>query len=116
MEERLVKTHLIVTSTHEEYDIKWLGRLIDTNPLLKDGLPTFVLVSKEKRVELTTLDMNFIETMAKRITNPHGRAAVTTDKTFIYIKEIGGKETCIGVVVHRHIKSYAPMYDRIGYR
>ena len=116
IEQKLVKTHLIVTEVYEEYSIDWKGKIIDTNPELKNGLPIFVLISSTDRVELNTININEIEECAKKITHPRGRAAVTTDKTFIYIKEIGEKETCIGVVTHNHIKKYATMYDRIGYR
>ena len=116
MEERMVKTHLIVTDVHDEYNVKWCGRIIDTKPLFKNDKPIFVLKSSKTRVEMNTLNMESIERCARRITNPRGRAAVTTDKTNIYIKEESGKETLIGVVTHNHIKTYAPMYDRVGYR
>ena len=41
----MIKTHLIVTGQWEEYDVKWCGRLIDTNPVLKNGMPTFVIIT-----------------------------------------------------------------------
>lgn len=116
IENVLIKTHLIVTDVHEEYSIKWCGKIIDTNPILKNGKPVFVVIGRDSRVELNTVDMKQIENCAKRLTQPKGRAAATTDQAFIYIKEVGGKETCIGVVTHKHIKKYAPMYDQVGYR
>lgn len=112
----LIKTHLIITSIHEEYSIKWCGKIIDTNPILKDGKPIFIVIGHDSRVELNTVDMKQIENCAKRLIRPKGRAAVTTDQAFIYIKEVDEKETCIGIVTHKHIKKYAPMYDQVGYR
>ena len=35
MEEVLVKTHLIVTDIHDEYNIKWCGRILDAEPKFK---------------------------------------------------------------------------------
>lgn len=49
IENVLIKTHLIV---HEEYSIKWCGRIIDTNPILQIG--------SESRMELNTIDMKQI--------------------------------------------------------
>ena len=116
MEERMVKTHLIVTDVHDEYHVEWCGKIIDTKPLFRNNKPIFILRSREARIEMNTLDMKSIERCAKRITNPRGRAAVATDKTKIYIREESGKETLIGVVTHNRIKTYAPMYDKVGYR
>lgn len=116
IENVMIKTHLIITDIHNEYSIKWCGTIIDTKPELKNGMPIFAIVGSESRVELNTLDMKQIENCAKRLTNPRGRAAVTTDKAYIYIKEIGDKETCIGIVTHKKIKKYAPMFDPVGYK
>lgn len=35
MAEVLVKTHLIVTDVHEEYNINWCGKIINTKPKIK---------------------------------------------------------------------------------
>ena len=53
---------------------------------------------------------------AKKITCPRGRAAVTTDKAYIYIQEVDNHETLVGVVTHNHVKKYAPMFDPVGYK
>ena len=116
IENVMIKTHLIITDIHNEYSIKWCGTIIDTKPELKNGMPIFAIVGSESRVELNTLDMKQIENCAKRLTNPRGRAAVTTDKAYIYIKEIGCKETCIGIVTHKKVKKYAPMFDPVVYK
>ena len=116
MEEVRIKSHLIITDIHEEYHVEWIGRIMDTDPVLKDGKPLFILISSTDRLELYTLDIKYIEECAKSITSPRGRQAVTTDKTKIYIKEKSGKQTLVGVVTHNHVKTYAPMYDKVGYR
>ena len=116
IENVMIKTHLIVTDVHEEYSIKWCNKIIDTNPVFENDKPVFIVISSNSRVELNTIDMKQIEDCAKHITRPKGRAAITTDKAYIYIKEVGNKETLIGVVTHNHIKKYAPMYDAVGYR
>lgn len=115
IEDTLIKTHLIITDIHEEFEIKWCGKIIDTNPLLKNGKPIFILISSTSRVELNTSNIKQLEKCAKSITCPRGREATTIDKTHIYIKEQTGKETLIGIVVHKHIKTFAPMYDKVGY-
>lgn len=108
-----VKTHLIIKEHWNEYNIKWLGNLKDANPILdKKGYLTFVIVSGNGRYELKTMDMIHLTEMAKRVTYPHGRAAVTEDKGYVYVKEKEG-EKLIGIVSHKHIRKYAPMYDDI---
>lgn len=116
MEERMVKTHLIVTDIHEEYFVNWFGSLMDTSPLIKNGLPVFVIISSTGRIELNTANINYIERCAKSITSPKGRQSITTDKARIYIKEEDGNEVYIGVVEHNHVKTYAPMYDKVGWK
>ena len=112
----MIKSHLIITDIHSEYIIKWQGRIIDTNPILKNGMPIFIIVGSENRVELNSCDMKQIEEAAKSITRPKGRGAISTDTARIYIKEAGGAETDIGSVVHNRVKTYAPMFNPIRYR
>ena len=109
----LVKTHLIVTDQYEDYTVKWCGRLLDCKPLLKNGLPIFVIITNNGRMEMNTIDLSEVERQAKKFTYPRGRGSVTTDKGFIYVKEDGGREKLLGVVVHNHIRKYAPMYDEL---
>ena len=116
MKEALVKTHLIITDIHEEYEVKWCGRIIGSNPELKNGLPIFIIIGNGGRIELNTVDMKRIEKTAKLLAIPKGRKAVETDKARIYIKEKGGNEKFVGYVAHSRVKKFAPMYDRVGYR
>ena len=44
MEEILLKTHLIITDIHDEYHMNWCGKIAEAKPLLKDGLPVFVII------------------------------------------------------------------------
>ena len=114
MHEVKVKTHLIITDTHNEYHMNWCGKILDSKPLLNDiGLPTFIIVGSKGRVEVNTVDMNYLEDCAKRLTNPRGRSAISDDSAHIYIKEINGVERLIGVLFHRRVKTFAPMYDRV---
>lgn len=107
----LVKTHLIVVSQHEEYTVKWYGSLANSNPLFKNNMPIFILISGKGRMELNTLDIPYLEKMAKSFTSPKGRGSLTSDKTYIYLKEVSGNEKQICTVIHNHIRDYAPMYD-----
>ena len=107
----LVKTHLIVTSQHEEYIVKWHDSLANSNPLFKNNMPIFILISGKGRMELNTLDIPYLEKIAKNFTSPKGRGAITTDKTYIYLKEVDGNEKQTGTVIHNHVRQYAPMYD-----
>lgn len=116
MQEVLVKTHLIVTEVHDEYEMDWCGKLADTNPLFVDDKPVFVIIGSKSRMELNTIDMRVLEDNAKRMTYPKGRQAVTKDVARIYIKEVNGHEHLIGRLTHRHIKCFAPMFDKVGYK
>ena len=116
MDEVLVKTHLIVTDTHEEYSIKWLDKIIDTKPKFENGKPIFVVIGGNGRMELNTTDMIRVENCAKLCTKPRGRSAVTTDIARIYIVEEDDNEKLLGILTHNHVKQYAPMYDKIYYR
>lgn len=115
MAEVLVKTHLIVTDIHEEYNINWSGKILDAKPKFKNNKPVFVVVSTGGRIELNTVDMGRVEECAKLLTVPKGRQAITTDKAYIYIVEENDNEMLLGTLTHNHVKSYAPMFDKIGY-
>ena len=109
----LVKTHLIVVDQYDEYKVRWTKRLIETKPKLNEnGLPVFIVASSKGRIEVPTLNMNYLEKMAKKFTYPRGRGSITTDKGYIYIKE-EDNEVLIGVVEHNHIRKYSQMYDEL---
>lgn len=116
MDEVKLKTHLIITDIHSEFDINWCGKIRGTNPEVKNNMPVFVVIGALGRIELNTLDMKQLEEYAKRLTVPKGRSAVTKDSSHIYLKEIDGKETLMCVVSHKKVKSYAPMYDWVGWK
>ena len=116
MDEVLIKTHLIVKDVHEEYHIKWIGKILDAKPKFKNGKPIFAIVGGGGRMELNTTDMARIEKCAKLCTRPRGRSAVTTDTARIFIVEEDDNEKLIGILTHDHVKQYAPMYDKINYR
>ena len=115
MQELMIKTHLIIIDIHNEYHMNWCGKIANAKPLLKNGLPVFVIISTRGRMELNTIDMKLIEKNAKLLTEPKGRAAVSTDTAHIYIKEVDGNEMLLGVMTHKNVKTFAPMYDKIGF-
>jgi hypothetical protein len=90
--------------------------MLDTKPQLKNGKPIFIIVGGGGRMELNTTDMARIEKCAKMCTQPRGRSAVTTDTARIYILEEDDNEKLMGVLTHDHVKTYAPMYDSVGWR
>jgi len=116
MKEIMIKTHCIVTDVHDEYKIKWLGRIVDTKPQFKNGRPIFIVIGGGGRMELNTTDMNRIEKCAKMVTTPRGRGAVSTDSARIFIKQEDDSEKLMGVLIHDRVKTFAPMYDKVGYR
>ena len=115
MEELLVKTHLIITDIHDEYHMRWCGKIVDANPLLQNGLPLFIIIGTRGRIELNTIDMARIESAAKLLTHPKGRSAVSVDTSRIYIKETNGNDFLLGVMTHKNIKTFAPMHDKVGF-
>lgn len=116
IEEVSVKTNLIITDIHEEYDMHWCGKFSDADPVMQNGLPIFVISGKGGRIELNTCSMKRIEDTAKLLSKPHGRQAVTTDQVDVFLKEVNGNEKKVGYLVHRHVKTYAPMFDKVGYQ
>lgn len=116
MVETAIKTHLIITDIHEEYHTNWCGKLLDTKPVIKNGEPVFVIIGSNSRIEVSTIDIQYLEKCAKTLTRPKGRSAISADTARIYIKEIDGNEKLIGVFTHRRIKRFAPMYDKVGYK
>ena len=112
MSEVMLKTHLIVTDVHDEYNVKWCGSIAHCKPLEKNGKPVFVIVSSVSRIEMNTFDVAEVERVAKKVTHPQGRQAVTTDTARIFIVEVDGTEKLLGIVTHNHIKKYQQMYDR----
>ena len=115
MQEIMVKTHLIITDIHDEYHMKWCGKINEANPLLQDGLPLFIIIGTGGRIELNTIDMKRIEHAAKLLTRPKGRSSVSTDTSRIYIKEVDGNDFLLGVMTHKNIKTFAPMRDKVRY-
>lgn len=115
MIETSVLTHLIVTNICNKYYIEWCGKIADTKPKFINGKPLFIIISSESRVELNTTDMIELERRAKLITEPRGRGAVSTDTARIYIREENGHDKLLGRVIHDRVKSFAPMYDFVGY-
>lgn len=115
MQEILVKTHLIIKDIHDEYHMNWCGKIAEAKPLLKDGLPVFIIIGSAGRIELNTIDMKHIEHCAKLLTRPKGRSAVSTDTSRIYIKEVDGNDFLLGVMIHKNIKTFAPMHDKVGF-
>lgn len=116
MQEIPIKTHLIIKDIHDEYNIDWFGKIKDTKPLIKNGKPIFIIISRDCRIELNTINIKEIEKVAKANAIPHGNKAVTTGISRIYIKEIDGKEKLIGKVTKFHIKTFAQMYDKVGWQ
>lgn len=115
MAEVLVKTHLVVTDVHEEYNINWCGRILDVRPKIKNNMPVFVVVSSKGRMEVNTTDIQRVERCAKLLTAPKGRQAVTSDTARIFIVEENENEVLMGILTHNHVKSYAPMFDKVNY-
>lgn len=110
-----VNTHPIVVGTHEEYHIDWCGKIVDTRPKLDNGKPIFYIRGNDGGMEISTTDIKIVEYVAKDMTNPCGRAAVTTDKAYIYIIEENDDKTLLGIVTHNHVKEYRQMYDEFEY-
>ena len=115
MQEVMIKSHLIITDIHNEYHMNWCGKIADAKPMLKNGLPIFVIIGTRGRIELNTIDMKRIESAAKTLTYPKGKSAVSIDKARIYIKEEDGNDFLLGVMTHKNVKTFAPMFDKVGY-
>ena len=115
MQEVMIKSHLIIQDIHNEYHMDWCGKIADAKPMLKNGLPIFVIIGTRGRIELNTIDMKRIESAAKTLTYPKGKSAVSIDRARIYIKEEDGNDFLLGVMTHKNVKTFAPMFDKVGY-
>lgn len=116
MEEVKIKTHLILTDITHTYNVNWCGRIAETIPKIVNGLPLFIAIGAQGRVELNTIDMRQLEECAKRLTDPKGRLALSSDTSHIYLLEENGNEALMATITHKIIRSYASMYDRVGWR
>lgn len=116
MEEILIKSHLIITDIHDEYEMNWCGKIVDAKPKLENGMPIFIIIGSKGRMEMSTIDMKRLENAAKLLTRPKGRSAVSTDTSRIYIKEVDGNDFLLGVMTHKNVKTFAPMFDKVGYQ
>ena len=115
MQEISIKSHLIITDIHNEYHMKWCGKIANAKPKLKNGMPVFAVIGSKGRIELNTTDINQLERAAKLLTQPKGRSSISTDTAHIYIKEVDGNEMLLGTLVHTNVKTFAPMFDKVGY-
>lgn len=115
IDEVSIKSHLIITDIHEEFSINWTGKILGTKPRIENGMPIFAIVGGKGRMEVNTTDMKRLEKCAKLLTNPKGRESTTSDTAYIYIIEENGNEKLLGSVTHNHIKTYAQMYDKVGF-
>lgn len=106
------KPHFVVKDIQDDYHTNWCGKIIDSKPILKDGKPIFVIIGSQRRLELNTVDLNYVEKSAKKMTCPKGRQAVTMDSARIYIKEESGNEMLLGVVSHVRTKTFMPVYGK----
>ena len=75
-----------------------------------------IIIGSTGRLEINTIDMKHLERSAKLLTRPKGRSAVTTDTSRIYIKEVDGNEMLIGVMTHKNVKTFSPMFDKFGFQ
>ena len=116
MEERLIKTHLIITDIHEEYKFNWCGKILDSKPMIENGKPIFIVAGNNGRMELNTTDMSRVEHCAKLVSRPKGKTAVTTDTVRILVKQEDESEFLVGTLTHNHIKTFVPMRDMVYYR
>ena len=114
MQEVMVKTYLIIKDIHEEYHMNWYGKIFEAKPVLRNGMPIFIIIGSKGRMEVNTIDINQLERHAKQLTYPKGRSAVTKDSAQIYILETNGNEKLLGVLTHKRVKTFAPMYDKVG--
>lgn len=113
MEEKLVKTHLIVTDIENNYNIKWVKTIKETRPMFKNNRLVFIVVGGKGRMEVNTNDMTRVEKCAKTMSYPKGRTAITSDSVRILIKQEDESEILIGILTHNRIKTFAPMFDKI---
>ena len=110
--EEVTNTHLICIGCDDDFQMKWIRKIIDTNPSFDGDKLSFVIIGSNSRVEISTMDFNRLENVAKRITAPKGRSAISTDKAYIYIKEVGGGEKLMGILTHNRIKTFVPVNSK----
>ena len=104
MEEKaIVTTRFICIDSRNEYHMKWHKKITDTNPLFThNGKLSFAIVGTKGRMEVNTLDMNYLESCAKLMTVPKGRSSVSSDKAYIYIKE---KDEKGNLIIYKTMKN-----------
>ena len=110
-----INTHPIVVGTHEEYDIEWCGKIVDTCPKIENNMPVFFIKSSQGGMEINTNNIKTVEYVAQNLTSPHGKDSITVDKSYIKKKKKNNNKVLLGIITHRHIKEYRQMYDEFEY-
>ena len=117
MQEIMVKTHLIIKDIQNEYHMNWCGKLFDAKPSIDENcMIMFIIINSQSRIELNTIDINYLEKCAKKLTSPKDRGTVSVDKPYIYMKEVSCNEKLLSILTHKRVKTFAPMYDKVGYK
>lgn len=64
----LVKTHLIITDQYDDYEVKYVAKLIDLTPSLTSrSSMSFVIVSRNSRYEVNTMISSFLKKRLKNL-------------------------------------------------
>ena len=54
-----------------------------------------------------------VEKAAMKFSMPKGKESITSDRSYIYIKEQNNIETLLGIITHYHVRDFALMYDEL---
>jgi hypothetical protein len=66
--EEVTNARLICIGCDDHFQMKWIRKIIDTNPSFDGDKLSFVIIGSNSRIEISTMDFNRLENVAKRIT------------------------------------------------
>ena len=108
-EEEEIKPQLRVKSVDNDFTIKWVGKITDAKPQIRNGKPIFAVAGGGGRIELNTTDMTRVQRAARMCTQPKGRGAFASDYARIYVIQEDDSEKLLGVVTHYRTKTFYPV-------
>lgn len=106
MKENIYKPIIRVDGITDTYKVKW--RKLQVIPEINEyGFIHFIIIAKDKRINLWENSIPAVEKFAKSRVETNGRGAVTNGKVYIAVRDTQTKEECIvGVVEKERRKTY----------
>ena len=106
MKENIYKPTIRVDGIKDAYTVKW--KKLQTIPEINEhGFIHFIIIAKDKRINLWENSIPAVEKFAKSRVETKGRGAITNGKVYIAVRDAQTKEEhIVGVIEKERRKTY----------